>query len=616
MMNDIQKSFRESKSFQDEIQQKSSREGNLASQLSIKKKIIDYSLIVLSAILYSSAFPPLNWNFMAWFSVCPLFMLIRRQPPLVSFIRAYLWGYIWAIISFFWLREIEVFVPFLIALILAFFPALWASFASFAERYIYYPSDILLNGFSSIDSYRKENQHSLIWNIKDIHFALILAAFWTFLEWIRSWIFTGLPWNLAATSQWQNPVIIQIADITGAYGISFMIIMLNVSIGITAGKLNTMIAEGRFKRPVALYFSIIIIMLCIGYGSRAIMRQHPLQKEFKQVKVAVIQPDIPQCRIPTEEQADFAARKNIELIDLAISSKPDIIVLPETSVPLPFQSRHPLAVEFKNQILKYAQNYNIYFLLGTIYYEIIPFAKEEEQEPTIHNSAILIEPDGKIIDKYHKIHLVPFGEYTPFSKYLSALKKYFGMGRDLTPGKDYTIFNIPGGISAGVNICYEDIFPQISRKLSKKGAEIIFVLTNDAWYPRSSEPEQHFAHSVFRAVENRRTIIRCGNNNYSSVLSPTGIVQESISQKHDPKTGKMIPAPEKKTRGYAVFNIQVPLHSSKTFYTQYGDIFILVSAFFLLLAAIEMLWKWHQTRKEIIESFNQQSKTSDEKTKS
>jgi len=587
--------------YHNEIEIKSSRPGNIAFELSTKKKILDYILLFISALLYSSAFPPLNWSFMGWVSICPLFMLIQNKTIKSAFIYSYFWGYIWALTSFFWLREIEIFIPFLIALILAFFPALWGAFIPFFIRYLYYPEDIIKNGFTSIDEYKKKNQYSVNWNIKDIHFALFLSAIWVFLEWIRSWIFTGLPWNLTAITQWKNPALIQISDITGAYGVSFVIIMMNIAIGLTLQKLNTMISEGKFRRPIVFYFALIVLMLCIAYGSRAIIKNRP-SKNPEYIKIAVIQPNIPQCRIPTEEQALFALRQNLELIEMAVVSEPYLIVLPETAIPLPFNSTHPIATEFRNKVQKYAMEKNILFLIGTIMFSESESQKKMKDFP-VYNSAILIGKNGKIIQQYNKIHLVPFGEYTPFGKYFEPLKKYFGMGRDLTAGKDYTIFEFDNNINGAVNICYEDIFPQISRKMVKRGADILFILTNDAWYPESSEPEQHFAHSIFRAIENRIRIIRCGNNSFSCLISPIGTVEESISYTNDPKTGNPIPAPEKKTRGYSVFKVEIPQKQNTTIYTYYGDIFILICFAFLFFSYLEIFWKWKSLKTQIKSAF-------------
>ncbi|HRU01640.1 MAG TPA: apolipoprotein N-acyltransferase, partial [Victivallales bacterium] len=288
--------------------------------------------------------------------------------------------------------------------------------------------------------------------------------------------------------------------------------------------------------------------------------------------------------------------------EMATVSEPYLIVLPETAIPLPFNSTHPIATEFRSKIQKYAKEKNILFLIGGIMISELQTG-EKVKDYSVYNSAILIGKNGKIIRQYNKIHLVPFGEYTPFGKYLTPLKKIFGMGRDLTAGKDYTILELNNNINGAVNICYEDIFPQISRKMVKRGADILFIITNDAWYPRSSEPEQHFAHSIFRAIENRRRIVRCGNNNFSCLISPIGTVEESISYNNDPKTGNPVPAPEKKTRGYSVFKVEIPSTQKITIYTYYGDIFILLCFALVFFSYLEIFWKWKNLRDEIKRAF-------------
>jgi apolipoprotein N-acyltransferase len=137
----------------------------------------------------------------------------------------------------------------------------------------------------------------------------------------------------------------------------------------------------------------------------------------------------------------------------------------------------------------------------------------------------------------------------------------------------------------------------------RKGADFIIVLTNDAWYPRSSEPEQHFSHAVFRAVENRRRIVRCGNNSFSCVISPIGVVEDSVTHGVDPKTGNMITAPSKKSRGYAVFKVEVPYPQKQSFYTRHGDVFILACSLLLTLSCVQIFWKWKTTREYIQDAF-------------
>ncbi|HPN85181.1 MAG TPA: hypothetical protein PK821_07600, partial [Victivallales bacterium] len=239
------------------LAEKSSRPGNMAFKLSVLRKAIDLAILIISGILYSTIFPPLNFDFYAWFSLVPLFFLVRGRSYLEAFTRGLIWGYVSGLSSFIWLREIEVFVPFLVAIFLSFFPAVWCVAIPFIERYIFYPEDVICGGFEKMRVYREANQHGINWNIKDIHFALILASLWTFIEWVRSWLLSGLPWNLTAVSQWRNPAIIQICDITGVYGVSFVIVLLNIAICVTAAKSKTMIYHGRFRRPAALYFSFV-----------------------------------------------------------------------------------------------------------------------------------------------------------------------------------------------------------------------------------------------------------------------------------------------------------------------------------------------------------------------
>jgi apolipoprotein N-acyltransferase len=588
------------------LAEKSERGGNLAFGLSRKKIILDFFLLFIFGLFYSSIFPPLNFSSLAWFSIVPLYFLIKNRTPLSAFFRGWVWGFAWAVSSFFWLREIEIFIPFLIAPIMGLFPAVWCLAVPFFRKYLYFPEDVILKGHAEIESFRDKNERAFTWGARDMQLAILLAALWAFLEWVRTWFLTGFPWNLTAISQWRNTAVIQISDLTGAYGVSAIIILLNVSLCLTIEKWKYILRDGKYRRPFALYFALAVLMLSMAYGTRMIMQKNTSTAEGSRIlRVAVIQGDIPQSRKAGGLEAEFALDKYLELSELALLSKPDIVVWPETAVPVPYRASHPTAIKYRFKISTLTKERQIPFLLGAIDFGDVPFEKRLPDEIPVHNSAILVDKTGEIVEKYHKMHLVPFGEYTPFGNHFSKLKEYFGMGRDLAPGKDYTIFELENGIPFGVNICYESVFPSISRKLVKKGADMIFVLTNDAWYPKSSEPEQHFVHSIFRAVENRRYIIRAGNNSCSSLISPLGFVVDSISYSKDAKTRAAIPDPTKKARGYAVFEVPLNQKDTNSFYTRYGDVFILLCSLFIVVSSFNAFWKWKNCGKFVLDSFNQ-----------
>ena len=232
--------------------------------------------------------------------------------------------------------------------------------------------------------------------------------------------------------------------------------------------------------------------------------------------------------------------------------------------------------------------YQVPFLVGTIFLERDAVDPEKID---IYNSALLLKPGRGIADRYSKEHIVPFGEYVPYSETFPWLARAAGMGRNLTRGKRFNPLELAPDVRAGVSICYEDVYAYVSRNHAKNGANVLLVITNDAWYPTSSEPAQHFANSIFRTVETRLPMIRCGNLDYSAVILPNGRIAAAPAE----KDGR--PDPAWRGRVSATLSVPVPRSPEPTFYTLYGDVFIGFCAvlFLLTLAGAALGWKTEKT---------------------
>jgi apolipoprotein N-acyltransferase len=243
----------------------------------------------------------------------------------------------------------------------------------------------------------------------------------------------------------------------------------------------------------------------------------------------------------------------------------------------------------------FLEQFNSLFLIGATHLRKL---SRNDQEPRVFNCAFLIDPHADymktvfdpadhVIDYYDKIHRVPFGEFTPFGKYLPWLVELIGMGRDLTPGKAFHVFKLPHNARAGVNICFEDAFPYVSREFVRNGANILMTITNDSWYNRSCGAHQHTAHVVFRAVENRRPFLRCGSNSHSCLVSPNGRIHGML--RNDANNSDFIAA----TRFY-----NVPVKDwGTTFYTRFGDVFARLNAIIALAALAWLLNGWIRLKK-------------------
>lgn len=579
---------------------KSLRPGNEAFAVSRRRKWLERLILVLSGLLYAAAFPPLNWTFISLFALVPLFWIIKDKSGPQAWRCGFLWGYAWCATSFFWIREIEAFVPFVTALVLALFHAFWAMPVPFLFRMLLVPVDVQLKGYSEEKKYYKFKLFN------ELAFIFALSAWWAIMEWVRTWIFTGFPWNFLATTQWQNIAIIQICEYTGVYGVSFLLVLVNISLAMAFyGWFAAASCGHKYKRPLSLMIFLALLLIVMAYGSSQALRYQKSDGASITFTASVLQGDIPQCRKGTEEQTRYAMNKYFDLSYKAVTSKPDLVVWPETAVPLPYRANYQICTEYRARMKKIISENKIPFVVGSIDFEDI--YSGADREPNFYNSVMLINSKGELADRYYKYHLVPFGEFVPLSKYFPTLVRLVGMGRDLAAGKTFNPIEVRPGVKAGFNICFEDVVPYVSRNHVLAGANFLMVVTNDAWYPKSSEPEQHLANSVFRAVENRLPMLRCGNNSCSVLIQPNGFISDAIFKTKDGK-GREILDITRRGEGWANFTVTVPEKPALTFYAKHGNVFILACWLIFGFAFAAALLNWREKKLKLLELFKNPAK--------
>ena len=411
--------------------------------------------------------------------------------------------------------------------------------------------------------YRKVyNKQSTINNL------FIIPCVWVALEYIRSHLFTGFSWALLGYSQYLTLPIIQISDITGAYGVSFLIVLVNVGIYQLGRNISKLKAQSsKLKGSLSTLYSLLSTFLCVlfplilvlGYGYFRLNHKPEGQK----VKVAVVQGNIPQWQKWDPEARDYILEKYSHLTKQNALNQPDIIIWPETSVP-GFLEEDPELLPKVTSLSK--KIYPAYLLVGT---------PQEAEGRLIYNSASLILK-GEIVQRYDKLHLVPFGEFIPWPKIFSRFS-FAGLIGNFTPGEDYTVFSLerlnpPAKLSA--MICFEDVFGHFVRNFVQKGAQILVNMTNDAWFEDSSEPYQHLQASVFRAVENRVNVVRSANTGVSCFINPWGKILGRVSD----YSGRDVLVEGEKAQ-------ELQIISMPSFYTAFGDVFawlcLVVSGVFL-----------------------------------
>ena len=359
-------------------------------------------------------------------------------------------------------------------------------------------------------------------------------------------LFTGFPWGLLGYSQYNRLELVQIADITGVYGISFIIVAFNVFFFQLILK-NKKIIKDRYFISETLIL-ILLASATVYYGNNRLSRYSIDKPDTPQVNIAVIQGNIDQAVKWDEEFQEETIDKYISLTRSSFHTKPDIIVWPETAVPFFFQDRNPLS----EKILNLARESDAHLIFGS------PAYKRKSGSVLFYNTAWYITPEGNIGGQYNKNHLVPFGEYVPLHKFLPFVYRLVPAAGDFSKGESIDPLLLDK-ISSGILICYEIIFPEIARRQVLKGASILINITNDAWFGLSSAPYQHLFIAVFRAIENRRPLVRSANTGISAIVAPTGKVEiqgELLTE--EVLTGRITPEKD-----------------FLTFYSRYGDVFAL-----------------------------------------
>ena len=585
----------------------------LAFRSSRKGFAAELTLLALSGWITCLAFPGFNCSFLAWIAVVPLMVLCMGKSVVKAFCCGLVWGYFWNLGGCFFLREIMLWMPFVFGAVLGVFSAFWACLFPVFCRYLLLPEKILL---SDCETRMAFHGHCLG---GELLCGIALSAWWVCLDWIRSWIFTGFPWGLFPASQWQHPLLFQICEYTGIYGLDFLLIFCNFAVFFALLELRNFCLSGKYRLSPVPPAACVLVLLTIASGFFLDRRQQEHLKTLphRTLAIGVVQPNLSQRREASDRQIVEALNKCTVLTQQLLNSPdgpaPELIVWPETAVPIPYYPPHPESYDspfckaYRKAVRTLMEQSGIPFLIGTITYQ----QDSPAEEPAIFNSALLLkharpDPHNPFYDRadvYSKVHLVPFGEYIPLNDTFPAIGEKVGMGRNLTPGPDFHALPLGKDVRIGAIICYEDVFPYVTRESARNGANLLLDITNDAWYPASSEPEQHYATAVFRTVETRLPMIRCGNSDYSVLLDACGRTADAASA--EVSGGKRVLMPGRKKACAAVFQVNVPLDMEPTFYVRYGNVFVLLCWAVLLGisgAAVSSAWKIRSALKKPFEN--------------
>lgn len=427
---------------------------------------------------------------MAWGALLAWLFLIERSKPKGAFFYSVLIGLLFFGGTIWWVSYPALVVAPLVIAILALYLGCWGWMA---QR-------IMVKDEGSGVKGKTTALHPAPYTV-----LFGLPAAWVLLEVIRSFFpFSGFGWNLLAHTQWNRIPLIQLADLTGAYGISFLVVMVNVALWQAL----------RTRRVVPLALTGLLLFAVLVYGSFRLRAIDQAMAKAPAFKVAVVQGNVPQYQKWDQAYKEKIWERYETLTQEAAQQDPDLIVWPETAVP-DFLGE----IGVSDRLSRLAWSFQTPLLVGA---PVVEWAASS----TLFNSAVLFGSEGEILERYDKIHLVPFGEFVPFRRWFGWLYRYFTIG-EFTPGQEFTVFEAPLGrgratVPFSVLICFEDLFLPLSRRFLQEGAQVLFVITNDAWFKRSAGSLQHLQTSVFRAVEGHVWVARAANTGWSGFIDPAG----------------------------------------------------------------------------------------------
>jgi len=498
--------------------------------MKIKRSYENIIFCVLSGASAAVSFPKAGMFFLIWAAFVPLFAVLIKGRVKTSFFYALLSGFVFNVIGTYWLvpmlrfntgSYIQAFAAaFALWLYLALFWGLWGLFVSIAKKRI-----------------------SSAWFL-----AVFGASFWVLLEYARTYFLTGFPWMLIGYSQYKFTEIIQIAEFTGVYGVSFIIIFANA--------LFYFWIDGK-KSGKYVFAALGLIILLSAFGAFRLDKFKFFgDKEFS---VSIVQPNIDQYKKWDGAYKDEILLKLDAFAAEAALKKNDLVIWPETVLPdtLPFGRHSYLAA---NNISRAAGALNI---MGSAYSD--GFGK-------VFNVSLAFSPQGNGYFALHKKnHLVPFGEYVPFREKLGEMFGILNEMGDISKGSDARVFKYKD-ISAGSTVCSENFFPDMSKRFVLCGAKVLTNHTNDAWFFDTAAPHQHFMMNVFRAVENRKAVLVSANSGISGIIEASGrITLSTPSSQEALAEGKFLQ------------------NDFLSFYTLHGDVFIKICTFIALCMLLVML---------------------------
>ena len=497
--------------------------------------VVLHAVVLFSAAFVTAlAFPRTDWSLTPWVALAPLLAVATMRAPRTAFLWGWASGTLFFVVLLRWLQYT------------------FQVYSAIPWPLVYGPVFLLAaicgawtGGVTWVVSWLTRRRSAAL--------ALALAPFlWVAAEWLRGHLFGGFPWGTLGYSQYLRLRVIQIAELSGVHGVSFVLLAVNAAV---AG----CVVLRRRHALVGVAAAAVLVAATLVFGTVR-LGEAPASRA---IRVAIIQPSIEQPIKWEPRHTRETLGIYFALLRRVAEQHPDLVVWPETAAPTILR-RDPALVE---RFRAAAAELGVPMLLGSV--------DAVGNPPRFRNTAFLITETG-IVGRYDKIHLVPFGEFVPLSGVLGFVRGWAEFIAEMEAGSRAVVFNAPPA-PFGVVICYEGIFPDLFREFVRDGALLMVNMTNDAWFGRTSGPEQHLSMYPFRAVEHRVSVVRAANTGVSAFIAPNGMI---VRRLHLFERGVMTES--------------VPLGGRRTLFTRIGDWLGLLSLA-VTTAALAATWRMRDT---------------------
>jgi apolipoprotein N-acyltransferase len=508
-----------------------------------------YLIAILAGLLMAAAFPKIGIAGFAWVAPALLLFAAHGKNPGDAFRAGYVGGISFWLASLYWLLLIPV----------AGYPILgWVALSAFVAIYFGIWTWLLAGKIGSGNWARRN-----LWSLAG-------AAAWVALEMVRTRFLGGFPWNLLGTSQYQLTPLIQIASVTGVYGISFLVVWASLSL-FSAGWMIFSKPNSRFAWQPEIFLPLFAVAGLFAFGEMKLLGKIPAASTLR---VTMIQPSVPQNLIWDENENSNRFQQLLALTESALTNETDLLIWPEAAVP-------ELSTNNYVAITNLVRTHHIWMIFNAD--DVVPRANAtNEYDNDDFNAAFLFDLDGNCAAVYHKRKLVIFGEFVPpFLKWFTPITggyeagnfpAQFEMNRWGGRPREPVIELNNGSrgrpphqtVKTSPLICFEDMFPQTARDSVQGETDFFVNLTNDGWFGKGAEQWQQMAAAIFRAVENGVPLVRCCNNGVTCWIDSHGALRQIFKD----ETGGIYGA------GAMTFELPLPdERPAPTFYNRHGDWF-------------------------------------------